>query len=376
MRRVLLPHVVSEEPAPAGGVIRDFAGHSMGTSWSARLVAAPDDACAHVRQGLQQQLDAVVAEMSHWEVDSDLGRFNRAEAGSWQQLPPAFFDVLAFALDVARESGRACDPCAGALVNLWGFGPHGRFGQPDFVPPSAEQIGAALALQPALLDRESRRAWQPGGVQLDLSSVAKGYSVDRLAYYLKSQGYAHCLVEVGGELRGAGVKPDGQPWWVALEQVIDTGARRPDESALETVSDAGSPQPDEGGAGRPDELALQLAADVDARQPDELVLALHGLSVATSGDYRRYFELDGRRYSHTIDPRNGMPIANDLASVTVVHPQCMAADAWSTALTVLGCEHGLRLAERQGLAARFVVRQPDGGYTEHMTTHLRSMLDE
>jgi len=336
MRRVLLPHVVSEEPAPAGGVVRDFAGHSMGTSWSVRLVAASDDACAHVRQGLQQQLDAVVAEMSHWETDSDLGRFNRAAAGSWQQLPPAFFDVLSFALDVAGESGRAYDPCAGALVNLWGFGPHGRFGQPDFVPPSAAQIGAALALQPALLDREGRRAWQPGGVQLDLSSVAKGYSVDRLAYYLKSQGYAHCLVEVGGELRGAGVKPDGQPWWVALEQVADAGAR----------------------------------------QPDELVLALHGLSVATSGDYRRYFELDGRRYSHTIDPRNGMPIANDLASVTVVHPQCMAADAWSTALTVLGCEHGLRLAERQGLAARFVVRQADGGFTEHMTTHLRSMLDE
>ncbi|MYM98235.1 FAD:protein FMN transferase [Duganella vulcania] len=336
MRRVLLPHVVSEEPAPAGGVIRDFAGHSMGTSWSARLVAAPDDACAHVRQGLQQQLDAVVAEMSHWETDSDLGRFNRAEAGSWQQLPPAFFDVLAFALDVARESGRACDPCAGALVNLWGFGPHGRFGQPDFVPPSAAQIGAALALPPALLDREGRRAWQPGGVQLDLSAVAKGYSVDRLAYFLKSQGYAHCLVEVGGELRGAGLKPDGQPWWVALEQVGDAGAR----------------------------------------QPGELVLALHGLSVATSGDYRRYFELDGRRYSHTIDPRNGMPIANDLASVTVVHPQCMAADAWSTALTVLGCEHGLRLAERLGLAARFVVRQADGGFTEHMSTHLRSMLDE
>jgi len=371
MRRVLLPHVVSEEPVPAGGVIRDFAGYSMGTSWSVRLVAAPDDTCAHVQQGLQQQLDAVVAEMSHWENDSDLGRFNRAEAGSWQQLPPAFFDVLSFALDVARESGRAYDPCAGALVNLWGFGPHGRFGQADFVPPSAAQIGAALAslaAQPALLDREGRLAWQPGGVQLDLSSVAKGYSVDRLAYFLKSQGYAHCLVEVGGELRGAGVKPDGQPWWVALEQVSDAGARRVDDSALARTADACAQQPDES--------ALAQAADAGAQQPDELVLALHGLSVATSGDYRRYFELDGRRYSHTIDPRNGMPIANDLASVTVVHLQCMAADAWSTALTVLGCEHGLRLAERQGLAARFVARQPDGGFTEHMTTHLRSMLDE
>jgi len=339
MRRVLLPHVVADEPAPGGGVIRDFGGRSMGTSWSVRLVSAPEDACAHVQQGLQQQLDAVVAEMSHWEGDSDLGRFNRAEAGSWRQLPPAFFDVLAFALDVARESGGAYDPCAGALVNLWGFGPQGRFDQPGFVPPSATQISAALASRPVRLEREGRRALQPGGVQLDLSAVAKGYSVDRLAYFLKTQGYAHCLVEVGGELRGAGVKPDGQPWWVALEQVADN-------------------------------------ADSAAPQPDELVLALHGLSVATSGDYRRYFELDGQRYSHTIDPRSGMPIANDLASVTVVHPQCMAADAWSTALTVLGREPGLRLAEQQGLAVRFVTRQRDGGFAEHMSTHLRSMLDE
>ena len=174
---------------------------------------------------------------------------------------------------------------------------------------------------------------QPGGVQLDLSAVAKGYGVDRLAFYLKSQGVQHYLVEVGGELRGAGLKPDGQPWWVVLEQVPGADG---------------------------------------AEAADELVLALHGLSVATSGDYRRYFERDGRRYSHTIDPRNGVPIANDLASVTVVHPQCMAADAWSTALTVLGAEQGLRLAERLGLAARFVARSG----AEHLSTHLRNMLDE
>jgi thiamine biosynthesis lipoprotein len=175
-----------------------------------------------------------------------------------------------------------------------------------------------------------------------LSSVAKGYSVDRLAYWLKSQGIHHSVVEVGGELRGAGVKPDGQPWWVALEEVIDASS--------DVVS---SPA-----------------------QPVAPVLALHGLAVATSGDYRRYFHLDGQRYSHTIDPRSGMPIANDLASVTVVHPQCMAADAWSTALTVLGREQGLQMAERQGLAARFVARDTGGGYTEYMSTHFRSMLDE
>ncbi|MYM66138.1 FAD:protein FMN transferase [Pseudoduganella sp. FT55W] len=336
MRRVLLPHDISDDPAPAGGVIRDYAGRSMGTSWSVRLVAAPDAACDHLQDGLQQQLDSIVAEMSHWEAESDLGRFNRAPNDSWQVLPPAFFDVLSYAMGVARDSGGAYDPCAGSLVNLWGFGPYGRFDQPDFVAPSQDEITIAraqLAARPVQLQRDGRRALQPGGVQLDLSAVAKGYSVDRLSYYLKTRGFAHHLVEVGGELRGAGVKPDGQPWWVMLEQV--TGA-----------------------------------------EMDEMVLALHGLSVATSGDYRRYFEMNGRRYSHTIDPRNGMPIANDLASVTVVHPQCMAADAWSTALTVLGSRDGLQLAEQQGLAARFVVRQTDGSFTEYLSSHLRNMLDE
>jgi len=305
----------------------------MGTTWSVRVVmdaARPD---ADLPQGLQRQLDAVVGEMSHWEADSNLGRFNRAPAGSWHVLPPAFFDVLAYALEVRLASGGACDPCAGALVNLWGFGPHNRYDQPGFTPPAAAAIAAARAQVPVLLERDGRRAFQPGGVQLDLSAVAKGYGVDRLSHYLKAQGLPHHLVEVGGELRGAGMKPDGQPWWTLLEQV--PGAQLP-----------------------------------------EMALALHGLSVATSGDYRRYFFQDGRRQAHTIDPRSGRPIANDLASVTVVHPQCMAADAWSTALTVLGGAAGMQLAERQGLAARFVLRGADGAFTEHLTAPLRGMLDE
>src|SRR5471030_2788927 len=341
MRRVLLPHHISPDPAPAGGVIVALDGLTMGTSWAVRMVA-PSASSAGLKRGLQQRLDDVVAQMSHWDASSDLGRHNRAPADSWHALAPDFFAVLDFALDVMRDSGGAYDPCAGALVNLWGFGPEQRYDEPGFIAPTQAQIGAVRdrrASQRIELDRAARRFYQPGGVQLDLSAIAKGYGVDQLAAYLESQDIHHYLVEVGGELRGAGVKPDGQPWWVALEQVADS-------------------------------------VDNAAPQPDELVLALHGLSVATSGDYRRYFELDGQRYSHTIDPRSGMPIANDLASVTVVHPQCMAADAWSTALTVLGREPGLRLAEQQGLAVRFVTRQRDGGFAEHMSTHLRSMLDE
>lgn len=342
MRRVLLPQHISDQAAPPGAVVRHLRGLSMGTSWSVRLLegAMPGRVgSADLQQGLQQQLDLVVAQMSHWSEASDLGRFNRAEPGSWHSLPAAFCEVLGFAMHVSLVSGGAYDPCAGALVNLWGFGPSNRYDEPGFLPPKDDTVALLLSQRQRrhlALDLPVRRARQPGGLQLDLSAVAKGYGVDRLARYLDSQGIHHYLVEVGGELRGAGSKPDGQPWWVMLEQVDGADA---------------------------------------ALHPPDMLLALHGLSVATSGDYRRFFQDGTVRFSHTIDPRSGMPIANQLASVTVVHAECMAADAWSTALTVLGLEAGMALAEEQGLAARFLQR--DGhGYHETLSSQLLAMLDE
>jgi len=346
MRRVLLPHHITEYPAPIDGVIVACDGVSMGTTWSVRLVAPDAAAQQRLQQGLQQQLDRIVAQMSHWQADSELARFNGAPAGSWHTLAPAFFDVLSFALDVARDSGGAYDPAAGALVNLWGFGPTQRFDEAGFRAPDEAAVAALLVRRATLdVDVRTRRVRQPGGLLLDLSSVAKGYAVDSLSRYLERNHIIHYLVEVGGELRGAGVKPDGQPWWVALEPVGDVAPVAPD---------------------------YRVGAVAPA--PDEMVLALHGLAVATSGDYRRYFTRDGRRFSHTIDPRSGQPIRHGLASVTVVHAECMAADAWSTALTVLGPEHGLALAERRGLAARFLLRDGDGA-RELLSSALRRMLD-
>lgn len=336
MRRVLLPPVISAEPPPAGAVVADFGGVSMGTSWSARVALQADaQRKTSLQAGLQRQLDEVVAEMSHWEPGSDLGRFNRAGAGTWHVLPDDFFTVLRYALEVARESGGVCDPCAGALVNLWGFGPAGRHDEAGFVPPGARDVAtvrASMAGRVVEIDAPRKRAFQPGGVQLDLSAVAKGFSVDKLAQYLEGQGCQHYLVEVGGELRGAGFKPDGQPWWVALEE----------------------PLPGQ----------------------DEIAVALHGLAVATSGDYRKYFMQDATRRPHTIDPRTGMPVTNALASVTVVHESAMAADAWSTALTVLGPEHGLALAERKRLAARFLLREQGMGLREILSSRFQKMLED
>ncbi|MES2740399.1 MAG: FAD:protein FMN transferase [Pseudomonadota bacterium] len=339
-RRVILPARIGAPTAPAGMPVRVLRGETMGTTWCVRAVEG--GAAVRLQEALQAQLDMVVAQMSHWRADSALSRFNAGPAGSWHSLPPALFEVLAFANDVARDSGGAYDPGAGALVNAWGFGPYGRFDQPDFRAPTPRQIALLLARRggrPIALEAATRRACQPGGVLLDLSSVAKGYGVDLLAHYLEQLGVRHYLVEVGGELRGAGTKPDGQPWWVGLEPVTA------------------------------DSTADTHRGDT----PAPMVVALHGLSVATSGDYRRFFLRDGVRYSHTIDPRRALPIDHQLASVTVIHPQCMAADAWSTALTVLGPQAGLALAESAGLAARFLVRR-GAGLVEVTSSHLTRML--
>jgi thiamine biosynthesis lipoprotein len=343
VRRVLLPPTISAEPPPAGAGIADVGGVSMGTTWSARVaLPAGHDGVppAALQAGLQRQLDQVVAQMSHWEPASDLGRFNRAGACTWHVLPEDFFNVLQYALGVARETGGACDPCAGALVNLWGFGPTGRHDQAGFMPPRAHDVAAVragMANRVVELDAPRKRAFQPGGVQLDLSAVAKGFGVDKLAHCLEAQGLRHYLVEVGGELRGAGVKPDGQPWWVALEE--------------------------------------PPAATAGVPACGEIAVALHGLAVATSGDYRKFFMQDASRRPHTIDPRTGMPIANALASVTVVHESAMAADAWSTALTVLGPVEGCALAERKRLAARFLLREGDG-LREILSSRFQMMLEQ
>jgi thiamine biosynthesis lipoprotein len=339
MRRILVPHTISDDLPPDGSTVHVLQGQSMGTTWLVRLAAPRKEPGPEWRAGIQRQLDSVVAEMSHWASDSDLGRFNLAPTGSWHVLPAGFFKVLSYAMTVARDSGGAYDPFAGALVNLWGFGPGSPWDEAGFCAPSAAVVQDMLAQGRARrieLDHAGRRIRQPGGALIDLSAVAKGYGVDQVARYLEAQGIRHYLVEVGGELRGAGMKPDGQPWWVALEQPADSG-------------------------------------NPEAGNPEDILVALHGLAVATSGDYRRYFRQDGKRYPHTIDPRTGYPIGNGVAAVAVVHAECMAADALSTALTVLGLEDGMRFAELHKLAARFVVREAHG-LVGHASSAFRDML--
>lgn len=341
MNRVLVPVALSAPPSPpaADARLQRWGGPTMGTSWSVAALLPPGadaGAIGTIGAGIQAVLARVIAQMSNWEADSDLSRFNRAPPGSWHALPADCFAVLQAALQVARDSGGAYDPSAGPLVDLWGFGPASAHHPERRVPPSPDAVQAARAhcgWARIEVDAAGRRALQPGGVALDFCAIAKGFAVDAVARYLCEQGLDHHLTEIGGELRGHGVKPDGMPWWVALEAPPGAGS--------------------------------------DGAQPT--LVALHGLSVATSGDYRRYFDSAGRRYAHTIDPRTGYPASHALASVTVIHPQCMLADALSTALTVLGPDAGMAHARRHGIAARLLVRTADG-FVEHLSPAFAAML--
>ena len=323
-------HALATQPARAVDVL---GGATMGTTWSVKLVAPRQRDLHALHAGIQARLDEVVAQMSNWEATSDLSRYNAAASGSWHVLREDFFTVLSCALDIAHASGGAFDPTVGPLVDGWGFGPSGTTTE-RFSPEAAR---AQVQWRRVVLDRIERRVLQPGGTRLDLCAIAKGFGVDAVAAYLRSQGTGAALVEVGGELCGFGRKPDGAPWRVIVE----------------------------GWQGDED----------DAREPR--VLALDGIAVATSGDRWHRREHLGRSVSHTLDPRSGHPVTSAPVAVTVAAGDAMRADAWATALTVLGTHGGLDVARAHGLAARFVDVRDDGvepAIKEHMTPAFEALL--
>jgi thiamine biosynthesis lipoprotein len=236
--------------------------------------------------------------------------------------------VLVHALDLARDSGGAYDPTVAPLVALWGFGPEAT---PRSAPPDAAQIARAqhrVGWERIELDRTRHRARKPEGMQIDVSSLGPGYAVDRIAELLRAQRIDAFLVELGGEMRAHARKPDGSAWRVAVE--------------------------------RPDQV------DGDSAEFD-LVIALDHGAVGSSGDYRVGFEHEGRRYSHTIDPRTGAPVAHSLAAVTVLAPTAMQADATAAALMVLGPDAGWQYAHARDIAAAFTLRDGDGRYRRRLT---------
>jgi thiamine biosynthesis lipoprotein len=289
-------------------------GPAMGTRWSATLDA---DDCLNMdalQHDLAAAVDQVDLQMSTWKPDSDLMRVNRAPVDVWVAVPAELLEVLACALEVQRQSAGAFDPCVGGLVNAWGFG-----AQSD--APDAIAIRIARQSQPLpahaclVLDKAAGRVRKRVPLQLDLCGIAKGYAVDRMAQVLQKHGVRHALAALDGELRAVGAQSSGASWSVALES-----------PELEHRAERG-------------------------------VIELADLAVATSGDYRRYLEVGGARFAHTMDPRRWAPVNNGVASVTVLASSCMHADAWATALLVAGPGEGLAMAQRMGMDVLFLLRR-------------------
>ena len=301
----------------SGPEIIKISGTKMGTTYHVTVVAdqpAPADLAARI----DALLDTVDQSMSTYKAASELSQFNDLAVGTSQSISPDFAQVLAVSNRVWQDSDGAFDPTVGPLVDLWGFGP---VATADVVPEQA-QIDAAkanvgyqyLTLLNSSGDNELTKT-KP--VRLDLSAVAKGYAVDLVADLLEMLALPDYLVEVGGEMRLSGSNPEGMPWRIAIEL----------PSLMPQV---------------------------------QRIIAVEDMAVATSGDYRNYFEQQGVRYSHTIDPRTGRPITHSLASVTVLADQCADADAWATAFMVLGDEEGMALANQLDIPVYMLVKEGAG----------------
>lgn len=302
--------------AGCGEKIEEFGGPTMGSHYSLKYLAGEGTPAP---AALKAEVDSLLAEvdqqMSTWRTDSDISQFNRLPAHSCRVMPAAVLELVRAGDELSRESDGAFDLTLQPLLDLWGFGAQSRGER----IPSAEEIAAArerTGHQHLRID--GQQLCKDAAVQLDLNSIAAGYTVERIAKRLGELGVSSYLLDVTGEVRAAGRKPDGAPWRIAIE------------------------------------------APRDDQQVAQKVLRLDGLGVSTSGDYRNYFEAGGRRYSHTLDPQTGAPISHRLASVTVVDPSTLRADGLSTVLMVLGPERGYAFAEQAEVAAFFVTRTDQG----------------
>ena len=289
-------------------------GSTMGTRWSALFFASSEFDSASLKNALQRAVDEVDAQMSTWKPESDLMRLNNAPVGAPIELPVQLIHVLNLGLTIGRASGGAFDIGMGDAVRAWGF-----------AAEDAHQDHIMTALnwprRPAyeLLEVKGTRVCKRDMITIDLNGIAKGYGVDRLAEVLLNHGIRSGLVGIDGEMRALGLRPDGEPWSIAIE-----------------------------------------APESDCRKPHS-ILTLHDGAVATSGDYRHYVMVEGRRLSHTMNPMRGAPLTTSPASVTVVARTCAAADAWATALMVLGPDKGSTLLLKQGLSALFLLRDETNG---------------
>lgn len=291
----------------------------MGTRYSIKVERLPPALTPEtLKAGIDEALEELNDQMSKYRPESEISRFNRWKSRDWFPVSGETAHVVEQALEISRATGGAFDVTVGPLVNLWGFGPDRK----ERHIPGGKEIEEALQ-QTGYRHLEVRRSppalrKKIDAIQVDLSAIAKGFGVDLVATRLMELGITDFLVEIGGEIRTGGVKADGSPWTLGIEKPL---------------------------AGKTEILKR---------------LKVSQAALATSGDYRNFITHQGKRLSHTIDPRTGRPVAHALGSVTVLASSCMLADAWATALMVLGPEAGFEKARSENLAAHFIVREDDG----------------
>ncbi|AVJ55461.1 FAD:protein FMN transferase ApbE [Idiomarina sp. OT37-5b] len=309
-----------------------FSGDTMGTTYSIALYSKdPRHTQAEIQKKVETVLAQVNAQMSTYDPDSELSRFNRHESTQPVVISRALERVIGRALAISEQTDGLLDVTVGPLVNLWGFGPQAK---PEQVP-TAEELEAVrdyVGYRKLRIENHQLTKAHPK-VYVDLSTIAKGYGVDRVAYLLDDLEITQYLIEIGGEIRTRGGKPDGQPWRLAVEKPVST------------------------------ERSIQ-----------EIVSFNEG-ALATSGDYRNFYEENGRRYSHIINPLTAEPIQHNLVSVSVYTDDCMSADAYATALLVMGTEQAKAFVEKHQLAA-LLVYKTDDGFGEWVSPAFEPLLSE
>ena len=320
-------------PATSASTATVLDGKTMGTFWRVSVIGVDEAKAQALRAKVQAQLDADDRLLSTWKNDSALMRFNHAADTRPWPVSEAMADIVTLSLRIGAKTHGAMDITVGPLVNLWGFGPD----KQPVATPDAQAIAAAKArtgLQHLQVINQSGRQFLQKDIPdlfVDLSTVGEGYAADHLARLMEQEGISRYLVSVGGALVSRGMNGEGKPWRVAIQKPTDR------------------------------ENAVQAIVDING----------HGIS--TSGSYRNYYELDGKRISHVIDPQTGQPITHKLVSVTVIAPTALEADGWDTGLMVLGPEKAQQVVREQGLAVYMIVKEGEG-FKTWMTPQFRTFL--
>ncbi|MEM6667079.1 MAG: FAD:protein FMN transferase [Pseudomonadota bacterium] len=287
---------------------------------------------AEAQTAIDGALDGVDVAMSNWRADSEISRFNAQSGTEDVAISPALHAVMQAAEDVHLASLGRFDTAAGPLIELWGFGASGALNRPAETAIAAQRARSGHSNVVRLGESALRKTQEDA--QIYLAGIGKGFGADKVGQALEGLGVRDYMVEIGGDLYASGVNPDGVPWQIGIETPNTT-----DRGVF-------------------------------------AVVGLSGMGLATSGDYRNYFEEGGRRFSHLIDPTTGYPVTHATASATVLAENAMLADAWSTAMLILGREQGLDVAAEHGIAVQFIDRDTSsgsGGFRTHLSPRFREI---